>query len=140
MAKEFQIEILTPGREVLKASVTEVVIPAYDGERGVLANHDDFIGIIGTGTVKIVRDKNDFWFMVSSGVYEVKDGTLTLFAETAETASEVDQDKASTNIKAFEEKFSNFSDYDPKAYETEKPSYDRDLARLEVHKRTELVN
>lgn len=140
MASEFQVEILTPGREVLKAQVTEVVLPAYDGDRGILANHANFIGLLGTGAVKIVHEKDDYWFMVSSGIYEVKNGALTLFAEIAETAEEVDHEAASLDVKKFEDTFSDFANYDPVLYESERPSYERDLARVEVYNRTEVVN
>lgn len=140
MATEFQIEILTPGREVLKASISEAVLPAFDGERGILARHDNFIGLLGTGALKIVRDGDDYWFMISGGIYEVRDGTLTLFAETAETATEVEYESAKSDIEGFEKKYSDFSNYDAVAYQKELPGHERNMARVEVHKRTELVN
>jgi len=140
MSKEFSLEILTPARELLATSVTEVVLPAYDGERGILASHEDFIGILGTGAVKIVREGDDYWFMVSFGVYEVREGAVTLFAEFAETADEVDVDADSEQIKELEAIFTKIAEFDPEKYPAQKLSYDRSQARLEIHRRTQKVH
>ena len=140
MSKEFSLEILTPGRELLTTQVSEVVLPAYDGERGILANHEDFIGLLGTGAVKIVQDGDDYWFMVSSGVYEVKGGAVTLYAELAETADEVDPEAAEKQVKELEQVFSKTSEFDPEKYPMQKLAFDRSRARLEVHHRTSKVH
>lgn len=131
MSKNFEFEILTPGRKLLSTSVSEVVFHAFDGERGVLANHENFIGRLGTGALKIVRDKDDYWYLVSSGVYQVREGVLTLFAMHAEAADEINLSAAKARIEAFDNKTTD---------EAKIADYKRDLARLEVHKRTELVN
>jgi ATP synthase F1 epsilon subunit len=140
MSKEFSLEILTPGRELLTCQVTEVVLPAFDGERGILANHEDFIGLLGTGPVKIVRGGDDYWFMVSSGVYQVKGGGVTLFAELAETAAEVEPEAAEDKVKELERIFANTAEFDPEQYPVQKLAYDRNAARLEIHRRTERVH
>lgn len=140
MSKDFSLEILTPARELLRTTVSEVVLPAFDGERGILAQHEDFIGILGTGPVKIVREGDDYWFMVSEGVYEVRDGTVTLYAELAESAEEVDVDAASTRVKELEEIFAKVDTFDIEAYPAQKLAYDRSQARLEIHRRTSNVH
>lgn len=131
MATNFEFEILTPGRKLLSTSVSEVVFHAFDGERGVLSNHENFIGLLGTGALKLVREKDDYWYLVSSGVYQVNEGVLTLFAMHAEAANEIDLAAAKARIAAFDDKTNDQA----KIAENK-----RDLARLEVYKRTELVN
>lgn len=138
MADTFNVEILTPKKKLLSEEVSEVVLPAHDGERGILAHHEDFIGLLGTGPMKLLKDGNDYWCMVSSGVYEVKGGKLSIIAEVGEKADEV---------RGIEEIRARKSDLEDKV---EKLSLDEGLAerkelaqikaRLEVHRRTELVN
>ena len=90
----YQFEILTPGKKLINVEVSEVIFHAYDGERGVLPNHENFIGRLGTGALKLVREKQDYWYMISGGVYEVKNGNLTLFAVQAESVDQIDKAKA----------------------------------------------
>ncbi len=59
MAKEFEIEVLTRSKTLYKGKATEVVLPAYDGEVGVLADHANFIGLLGTGPLKVVTGGDD---------------------------------------------------------------------------------
>ena len=131
MSDNFEFEILTPGRKLLSTNVSEVVFHAFDGERGVLAKHENFIGRLGTGALKIVKEKDDYWYMVSSGVYQVREGVLSLFAMHAESAEEIDAGGASARVEAFDAK-----NQDP----VKLAEHERDLARLEVYKRTDLVN
>jgi len=140
MSSEYLLEILTPAKEVFSAEVSEVVLPAYDGERGILADHEDLVGLLGTGPVKIVKGGDDYWFMVSSGVFEVKGGSVVVYAELAEIAGEFDSGSAQEGISAFEKVFGSPETYDPETYPAAKLEYDRNRARLEIHRRTDLVN
>lgn len=130
--EEFALEIRTPARELLEWQVSEVVLPAIDGEVGVLAHHEDFIGEMGTGTLKVVRDGNDYWLMVSSGVFEVRNGKLSVLAEIAESDKEIDAELAGSSLRALEAQ----ENLDVVA----KRQMDRAKARLEVYRRTHLVN
>ncbi|MCB0325380.1 MAG: ATP synthase F1 subunit epsilon [Bdellovibrionales bacterium] len=140
MSKEFSLEILTPGRELLRAQVSEIVLPAFDGEVGILADHEDFIGLLGTGPVKIVRGGDDYWFMVSSGVYEVKRGKVTLYAELAETADEVDAQQAAAKVAELEQLFNDPARFDPESYPEQRLAFERNAARVEIHRRTASVH
>ena len=127
----YQFEILTPGKKLINVEVSEVIFHAYDGERGVLPNHENFIGRLGTGALKLVREKQDYWYMISGGVYEVKNGNLTLFAVQAESVDQIDKAKVQDAIEAF--------DFD-KSDAVAKAEQGRNIARLEVYNRTNVVN
>lgn len=138
MADTFNVEILTPKKKLLSEEVSEVVLPAYDGERGILANHEDFIGLLGTGPLKLLKDGNDYWCMVSSGVYEIKGGKLSIIAEVGEKAEEVNGiENMSAKKSELEEKLEKLS-LDQGLGERKELAQIK--ARLEVHRRTELVN
>jgi len=139
MAKEFQLEILTPSRALFQADVTEVVFPAHDGEYGVLADHENAIGLIGTGPLKLVKSGDDYWYMLSEGVYEVSEGTVRLLADLGEEAGDIDVEQARVRAEELEKVVGEQSTYD-KEYPAHKRDYDRSKARIEVHRRTELVN
>ena len=139
MANEFSATVLTPANQVLDTQVTEVILPAFDGECGILAGHEDFIGLLGTGVLKIVRGGDDYWYVVSSGVFEVSNGKLTVLAEHAEQAQEVDADKARAKLNELEPKLGQVNSYSEESEEFFR-ELERAKARLEVHRRTHLVN
>ncbi len=140
MNQEFTLEVLTPAKPLLKAQVSEVVLPAYDGEVGVLAEHEDFIGLLGTGALKLVRGGDDYWFMVSSGLYEVSAGKLTVFAEIAEDAKEIDAGAASKRIQELEAQLNDPQKFNPEHFNSQKLEHEQNAARVEVHRRTNVMN
>ena len=91
---EFQLKVLTPALELVATQVSEVILPAHDGEVGILAAHGNFVGILGTGVLKYVSKGDDYWLMVSDGVFEVRNGELTVLADVGENAKGVNVDAA----------------------------------------------
>ena len=139
MAKEFQARILTPAAELFSAQVSEALLPAFDGECGVLADHEDFIGLLGTGVLKVVTAGDDFWFMVSSGVFELSNGTLTVLTEVAESAKDIEVEVAKKRAQELEPVLATLNSYSEKSH-SERIEYDRARARMEAYRRTHLVN
>ena len=126
-----RFEILTPGKKLIDTEVSAVIFHTYNGERGVLPNHENFIGRLGTGALKLVREKKDYWYMVSSGVYQVKNGDLTLFAVQAESVEDIDKEKTQKAIDSFDKDSLDV---------VEKAEHERNLARLDVYNRSKVVN
>jgi len=139
MSAEFELEILTPGKKLFGEKVSEAIVPAWDGETGILANHENFVGKLGTGALKIVQQGKDFWFIVSGGVYEVRDGVVSILAQVAEEPAEMD-------ISTVEETNERLAAELPKADlnsiagQNLKAEHDRSRARLEVYNRTKSVH
>ena len=140
MATSFSLEILTPAKKVCSEQVTEVLLPAYDGETGVLPQHGDFIGVLGTGVLKLVREGNDHWFMVSSGIYQVKEGAVTVFADVAEPATEVDIEQAKADVEKYSGLLNDVANFDPQNAEEHARSLKLAESRIEVNRRTSLMN
>ena len=87
----FHLEILTPAKKIYSAEVLKVIVPAYDGEVGVRPGHNDFVGVLGTGVLgAITAEHHTHVCMVCSGIYQIKGGKLTLFADIAVDAGEID--------------------------------------------------
>ncbi len=139
MATEFRITISSPARKLLETEATEVILPGFDGEVGVLAGHQDFIGLLGTGVLKLVRGGDDYWFMVSGGVFEMKGGVLSVLTEVGEKPDDIDFEGAQARAESLEPELLKKSTYS-KDHEGLFVEYQKERARLEVHRRTELVN
>ena len=110
---------------------------AVDGEDGILGGHENFVGALETGVLKFVHSGNDYWFMVSTGVFEVRGGEVSVLADVAEEAAEVDLEASKSSLEELEEKVSKLSFYSAE-YKRAKVECDRAKARLEVHRRTQL--
>ena len=81
MAESFLVEILTPGGEVAHEMATSVHIPSLRGELEILPSHEDIVGLLGSGVVKISSGGQDSTYAVSKGAFKVENGNLVLFAE-----------------------------------------------------------
>lgn len=136
----FHFEILTPAKRVFSSEVSEVVLPAYDGEVGVLPQHGDFVGALGTGTLKIVKEGEDHWFMVSSGMYQVTEGRVTVFTDLAEGAAEVNIESSKAKAAEIDAELRDVARFSQENFPKLKLAYDQESARIEIHRRTRLVN
>lgn len=139
MATEFPVRILTPGAELFTGQITEALIPSFGGEHGVLAGHQDFIGLLGTGVLKVVSQGDDYWFMISSGVYEIVNGRLTILTEVAEAAKDIDVESAKARVSTLEPVLATANTFMPQ-FEADQTEFERARARIEAYRRTHLVN
>jgi F-type H+-transporting ATPase subunit epsilon len=112
----FPLEILTPKSVLCDLYVNQAILPAYDGEVGVLPQHADFIGELGTGVVRTWLDDDDMFFVVSGGFYRVVEGKLMIMAAEAENAEKVDEAKAKEVLPELEKRLeeADFNTDEPK--------------------------
>jgi F-type H+-transporting ATPase subunit epsilon len=94
MAETLQLEIVTPERLVEKDTVSEVQIPGKDGYLGILPGHAPLITELGVGEIKYRGDGMEYRLAVAWGFVEVLSNKVTILAETAERASEIDVNRA----------------------------------------------
>lgn len=132
MAKEFLIDILTPRRKVADLRAEEAIIPAYDGERGFLADHAHFIGVLGTGVLKVRRGSEEELCLLKAGVFEFSENRLVLLADLLERAGEVDASAASERVAEIDKIFANHAEYDPEQGESLREERQLNAARLLV--------
>lgn len=132
MSKEFQVEVLTPSRQLFKDKASEVVLPAYDGECGVLPDHGDFVGLLGTGVLKIRREGAESYYFIGTGAYQVTAGKLTIFAEQAEETEDIDLQAAKSRVAELEAVFADHEKFSPTDYDSQLSEYQEQQARIEV--------
>ena len=92
--KRLTLELVTPEKVAWSAPADFVVLPAYNGEMGVLPGHQPFLVQLAPGEVRVTAKDEVKHFAVSGGFAEVKNDTVSLFAETAEDASQIDSERA----------------------------------------------
>ena len=104
MSEEFKIEIINPERSFLsKEDVTEVVIPAFEGEMGILKDHISIISFLKPGIVTIHSKSGEDKFFVEDGIVEFKNNNLSVLTSSIFNLKEADKDKIQDLIKITEE-------------------------------------
>ncbi|MEW5853890.1 MAG: F0F1 ATP synthase subunit epsilon [Myxococcota bacterium] len=104
MADELTLEVVTPDRRFLSAKVSAVVAPGAQGEFGVLPGHVPFMTLLGTGILGYQSSDGTGALVVSRGFAEVRENRVTVLAEAADLADEIDLAKAREDLKALEER------------------------------------
>jgi F-type H+-transporting ATPase subunit epsilon len=114
MAATFPFRLLTPTGIVFEGDAEEVSAIGPLGEFGVLPAHINFITSLVPGVLEArLPDGTRMHWVVSGGLAEVKDGTMTVLASTAESPATVDATAAATEVQQADQNFSKMSFYDP---------------------------
>lgn len=92
--QKIALEIVTPEKLVLQDQVDFVVLPARNGECGILPGHTHFLTQLSAGVLRITKGLDTNIFAVSGGFAEIHPGQVEVFAETAEMAEEIDVERA----------------------------------------------
>jgi F-type H+-transporting ATPase subunit epsilon/F-type H+-transporting ATPase subunit delta len=104
MSEEFKIEIVNPEKSFLvKEDVSEVVVPAFEGEMGILKDHISIISFLKPGIIKILSKSGDENFYVEDGIIEFKNNNLSILTSSIFNLSELDKSKKEDLLKKAEE-------------------------------------
>ena len=107
MSEEFKVEIINPEKSFLfKEDVTEVVVPAFEGEMGILKDHISIISFLKPGVVKIFSKSGEEKYYVEDGIVEFKDNNLSVLTSSIINIQEVDKTKIQDLLKLAEEESS----------------------------------
>lgn len=94
MEKSLHLEIVTPDKVVLSEQVDYVGAPGYDGEFGVLPNHIPYLAALQIGALYYKAQGQTKYIFISGGFAEVSDNTVSILAESAERAEDIDIERA----------------------------------------------
>jgi len=94
MAKTIHLEIVTPDRKLLSEDVDFVGAPGYNGEFGILPDHAPFLSALGVGSLHYNQGGKTYWIFISGGFAEVSANKMSVLAEIAERAEEIDIERA----------------------------------------------
>src|SRR3989338_6042308 len=134
MAETFRFEITTPEQTVFSANVKQVTLPTSTGEITVLPHHVPLVSLLVPGVLHIVSvDGNEQVLAVSGGFIEVQGDKVTVLADTAERAEEIDEARAEEARQSAETAMKERTDTE--AFTSANASLERHLARLRAVKR-----
>ena len=108
MSEEFKVEIVNPEKSFLvKEDVSEVVVPAFEGEMGILKDHISIISFLKPGIVKILSKSGDENYYVEDGIVEFKNNNLSILTSSIYNLTGLDKSKQQDLLKIAEEEASN---------------------------------
>ena len=108
MSEQFKLEIVSPEKSFLKKdNVTEVVVPAFEGEMGILKDHISIISFLKPGIIKINSENEENSFYVDDGIVEFKDNTLSILTSKIFDIKNPDKSKIQDMIKEAEKDLSS---------------------------------
>ncbi len=88
------IEIVTPERRLLSEEVDMVTLPGIDGQMGILRGHVPLLTTLDIGEIVLHKKNETRYIAVGGGIVEVRPDKVTILAETAEQADEIDLQRA----------------------------------------------
>ncbi len=102
-----RLEIVTPDQVVLSSDVEYVGAPGVDGEFGVLAGHIPLLTALSIGTLVYRIGNKDYMAFIAGGFAEVADNKITILAQAAELAENIDVERAEKAKALAEERLQN---------------------------------
>ena len=104
MSEDFKIEIVNPDKYFLvKEDVSEAVVPAFEGEIGILKDHISIISFLKPGIIKILSKSGNENYYVEDGIVEFKNNNLSILTSTIFNLADMDKSKQQDLLKQAEE-------------------------------------
>ncbi len=103
MSDVFKIEIVNPEKSFFSNNdVAEVVVPAFEGEMGILKDHISIISFLKPGIITIYSKSGEEKFFVEDGIIEFKNNNLSVLTSSVFNLKDADKNKIQELIKISE--------------------------------------
>ena len=103
MSEEFKVEIVNPEKSFLvKEDVSEVVVPAFEGEMGILKDHISIISFLKPGILKVFSKSGEDKYYVEDGIIEFKENTLSVLTSSIFSLDKIDKNYISQSLSETE--------------------------------------
>ena len=107
MSEGFNIDIVNPEKSFLsKENVSEVIVPAFEGEMGILKDHIPIISFLKPGIIKVISGTEEHSYYVEDGIVEFKDNSLSILTSSIFDIKDADKKFISENITEAEKELS----------------------------------
>ena len=104
MGEEFDLEIINPDKSFLnKKDVTEVVVPALEGEMGILKDHISIISFLKPGIIKVYSKSGEDQYYIEDGILEFKNNNLSVLTSSIINVKDLEKSKIQELMKLAEE-------------------------------------
>ena len=104
MSEGFNLEIINPDKSFLnKKDATEVVVPALEGEMGILRDHISIISFLKPGIIKVYSKTGEDHYYIEDGILEFKDNNLSVLTSSIINIKDLEKSKIQELMKLAEE-------------------------------------
>jgi ATP synthase F1 epsilon subunit len=117
MSDKFTVEIITPDKSILNSEASEVIIPSYEGQMGILKDHIPLITFLRPGFI-LVKSQNEKKYYVEEGTVEFSDNKLLILTSTAKDLLNFDKNSIDQLIQVAEKKLEDMNSTDKERYVT----------------------
>lgn len=131
MAEKIKLRLVTPSRLLLDEEVDEVTGPGALGEFGVLPKHISFLTLLEVGEMSYKQGGERRHLAISGGYAEVLDDVMTVLANAAEYADEIDVERARNARERAEKKIAELN-REEREFAAAETALHRALVRLQV--------
>ena len=130
----FNLDVVTPTRDLEEMVVSYVLCPGLDGSFGIMANHQDGIFSLDIGEIMIKTKSETKYLSTSGGFAEIVNDGVTILVETVESASDIDIPRAEAALQRARDRKSSSDNEDLDQVRLES-ALSRALNRLQVAKK-----
>ena len=95
----YNVEIVTPIRELKLQDVSYLRCPGLDGSFGIMNNHREGIFALSVGEIKVSQDGKSEYYATGGGFSEIFNDSVKLLVESLEKSNEIDSDRANNSLK-----------------------------------------
>jgi F-type H+-transporting ATPase subunit epsilon len=125
------LEIVTPEKKILDETVESVSIPSLSGEVGIMTNHAPMISALRSGILSYVKGGRSERMVISGGFVEISNNKVSILANFAETADDIDANSAKEALEAAGKALSGLQGT-VEDYEAVKDNLDKAQARTQL--------
>ena len=115
MSDKFTVEIISPDGSILKSEATEVTIPSYEGQMGILKDHIPLITFLRPGLI-LIKNQEEKKYFIQEGTVEFSNNNLLILTSTAKESSSLDKNFVDTFIEQAQKKMNNPESTDKERY------------------------
>lgn len=126
------LDIVTPERKIVSARVDEVTAPGFYGEFGALPRHTPYLCRLGVGVLSYRVGSARYFVSIVEGFAEVGPDRITILAESAERAEEIDSGRAEESRRRAQERMAGRAEEERFDFERAEASLSRAIARISV--------
>ena len=117
MSEGFKLEIINPEKSFLsKEGVSEVVVPAFEGDMGILKDHISIISFLKPGLVRVFEGSNEETYYVDDGIVEFKNNCLSILTSKIFDIKKIDKNVVTEALTKAEKDTQNKDITDQKKY------------------------
>ena len=108
MSEEFKLEVVNPEKSFLsKEDVFEVVVPAFEGEMGILKDHISIISFLKPGIIRVFSKSGEEKYYVEDGIIEFKNNNLSILTSSIFDIKDIEKNKIEELLRIAEEETNN---------------------------------